>query len=76
MVGFQGHFIGGSSPSKAALVSNLEASMAVGVEAALTELDIRMTLPSTTVLLTQQSTDYQNGVGACVAMAHCVGVAV
>ncbi|KAE9371842.1 glycoside hydrolase family 10 protein [Stipitochalara longipes BDJ] len=45
-----------------------------GVEVALTELDIRMTLPSTTALLTQQSTDYENAVGACVAVANCVGV--
>lgn len=75
-VGFQGHFIVGSSPSKASLVSNLEAFTALGVEVALTELDIRMTLPSTTALLTQQSTDYENAVGACVAVANCVGVTV
>ena len=74
-VGFQGHFIVGSSPSKASLVSNLEAFTALGVEVALTELDIRMTLPSSTALLTQQSTEYGNAVGACV-VANCVGVTV
>ena len=41
-VGFQGHFIVGSSPSKASLVLNLETFTALGVEVALTELDIRM----------------------------------
>jgi endo-1,4-beta-xylanase len=74
-VGFQGHFIVGSSLSKASLVSNLEAFTALGVEVALTELDIRMTLPSTTALLTQKCTEYGNAVGACVA-ANCVGVTV
>jgi endo-1,4-beta-xylanase len=75
-VGFQGHFIVGSSPLKAALVSNLETFTALGVEVALTELGIRMTLPSTTALLTQQSMDYEDAVGACVAVANCVGVTV
>ncbi|KAN0096817.1 glycoside hydrolase family 10 protein [Hyaloscypha variabilis] len=74
-VGFQGHFIVGSSLSKASLVSNLEALTALGVEVALTELDIRMTLPSTTALLTQKCTEYGNAVAACVA-ANCVGVTV
>jgi len=75
-VGFQSHFIVGETPSKAAQVSNLETFTALGVEVALTELDIRMTLPSTTALLTQQSTDYENTVAACVAVSGCVGVTV
>lgn len=75
-VGFESHFIVGSTPSKAAIMSSMEAFTALGVEVAITELDIRMTLPSTTALLTQQSTDYQNTVAACVAVADCVGVTV
>lgn len=75
-VGFQGHFIVGSSPSKASLVSNLEFFTALGVEMALTELDIRIPLPSTTTLLTQQSIDYENAVGACLTVTGCVGVTV
>ena len=75
-VGFQSHFIVGSTPSKADQVSKLESFTALGVEVALTELDIRMTLPSTDALLAQQSTDYENTVAACLAVTDCVGVTV
>lgn len=75
-VGLQAHFIVGSTPSQSAQTTNLAAFTALGVEVAYTELDIRMTLPSTAALLTQQSTDYQNTVAACVANAKCVGVTI
>lgn len=48
----------------------------LGLEVAITELDIRMTLPSTTALLAQQQTDYQNIVAACQALSGCVGVTI
>ncbi|TVY84679.1 Endo-1,4-beta-xylanase D, partial [Lachnellula suecica] len=73
-VGFQAHFIVGSTPSKAVQVANLQSFTALGVEVAITELDIRMTLPSTAALLSQQSTDYQNTVAACLAVKSCVGI--
>jgi endo-1,4-beta-xylanase len=75
-VGFQSHFIVGSTPSTAAQVSNLEAFTALGVEVAITELDVRMTLPSTAALLAQQKVDYQTTTSACVAVKGCVGVTV
>jgi len=75
-VGFQSHFIVGSTPSKASLVENLKSFTELGVEVALTELDIRMQLPSTTASLAQQSTDYQNTVSACLAVTACVGITV
>ncbi|KAJ5758291.1 uncharacterized protein N7511_006985 [Penicillium nucicola] len=75
-VGLQAHFIVGSTPSQSAQTTNLAAFTALGVEVAYTELDIRMTLPSTAALLAQQSTDYQNTVAACVANAKCVGVTI
>lgn len=75
-VGFQSHFIVGSTPSKASQISNLESFTALGVEVALTELDIRMKLPSTTVSLNQQSTDYQDTVEACLEVEGCVGITV
>lgn len=75
-VGFQSHFIVGSTPSKAAQVANLQSFTALGVEVALTELDIRIKLPSTAALLKQQSTDYQNTVEACLAVDGCVGITV
>ncbi|KAJ6189886.1 hypothetical protein N7519_004794 [Penicillium mononematosum] len=75
-VGLQGHFIVGSTPSQSAQTTNLAAFTAMGVDVAYTELDIRMTLPSTTALLTQQSTDYKNTVAACMANTKCVGITI
>lgn len=75
-VGFQAHFVVGGTPSMAAQVANMEAFTALGVEVAITELDIRMTLPATQKLLDQQSVDYQTSTAACVATKGCVGVTV
>ena len=54
----------------------MESFAALGVEVAITELDIRMTLPATDALLAQQKTDYQNVIAACMAVDACVGVTV
>ncbi|KAF4633193.1 hypothetical protein G7Y89_g4922 [Cudoniella acicularis] len=70
-VGLQSHFVVGSTPSKAVQVANLESFTALGVEVAITELDVRMNLPVTAAQTTQQSTDYQNTVAACVAVKDC-----
>ncbi|KAJ6544477.1 endo-1,4-beta-xylanase C precursor [Mycena capillaripes] len=75
-VGIQGHLIVGEVPSKAALVANYQAFTALGIEIAITELDIRMTLPETPALLAQQKTDYQTVISACKAVAGCVGVTI
>ena len=45
---------------------------ALGVEVAITELDIRMTLPATDALLEQQKTDYQSAVSACASVEGCI----
>ena len=71
-IGVQAHLIVGQVPST--LKANLEAFTALGVEVAITELDIRMTLPSTDALLAQQSADYQAVIHACKTVAGCVGV--
>ena len=58
-------------------MSNLETFTALGVEVAYTELDIRFTsLPPTASGLSQQSTDYTNTVGACLATTDCIGITV
>lgn len=75
-VGLQAHFIVGSTPSQSAQASVLSAYAALGVEVAYTELDIRMTLPSTDALLAQQKTDYTNTVAACVAERKCIGITI
>ena len=43
---------------------------------AITELDIRMTLPETDALLEQQKTDYQTVISACNAVPGCIGVTI
>ncbi len=76
-VGLQGHFVVGSTPSQSALVSQLNAFTALGVEVAYTELDIRFSsLPSNASGLQQQAKDYVTVVGACMAVSKCVGVTV
>ncbi|KAG8845582.1 hypothetical protein FRB96_002335 [Tulasnella sp. 330] len=73
-IGCQGHLIVGEAPSASSITANFARFAALGLEWAITELDIRMTLPETTALLTQQASDYANAVGGCVASAACVGI--
>lgn len=73
-VGLQSHFIVGQTPSLATQKANMAAFTALGVDVAITELDIRMTLPDTSALQAQQSTDYQTTTTACVQTKGCVGI--
>ena len=73
-VGLQGHFIVGALPGN--IQQNIEAFTALGVEVAITELDIRMTLPATPALLAQQQKDYQSVVQACMNVEKCVGITI
>ncbi|KAF2710340.1 carbohydrate-binding module family 1 protein [Pleomassaria siparia CBS 279.74] len=75
-VGMQAHFIVGSTPSQAAQTTNINAFVALGVEVAITELDIRTTTPATAAAVTQQAKDYAATVGACKAVAKCVGFTI
>jgi len=75
-VGLQSHFIIGETPSKAAQMSNMEAFTALGVDVAITELDVRGTTPVTLAEQEQQVLDYASSVGACASVAGCVGVTV
>ncbi|KAF8896179.1 endo-1,4-beta xylanase [Infundibulicybe gibba] len=73
-VGIQSHLIVGEVPST--FKANLQQFTALGIEVAITELDIRMTLPSTPALLAQQQSDYRTVIAACKAVPGCVGVTV
>jgi endo-1,4-beta-xylanase len=73
-VGLQAHLIVGQVP--ATLQQNIQRFADLGVDVAITELDIRMTLPSDSAKLTQQAADYKAVMNACVAVARCVGVTV
>ncbi|KAG6812367.1 hypothetical protein H0H92_003178 [Tricholoma furcatifolium] len=71
-VGIQGHLIVGEVPTT--MVENMLQFTALGIEVAITELDIRMTLPETAALLEQQKSDYQTVIEACNSVPGCVGV--
>lgn len=73
-IGIQGHLIVGSVPST--IKANIQQFVDLGVEVAITELDIRMTLPVTDALLAQQKKDYQTVIAACRAVTRCIGVTI
>ncbi|NBM18807.1 endo-1,4-beta-xylanase [Streptomyces sp. GC420] len=71
-VGFQGHLILGQVPST--LRANLQRFADLGVDVAVTELDIRMDLPATDAKLQQQKAEFKAVTAACLAVARCAGV--
>ncbi|KAF9807719.1 hypothetical protein IEO21_08102 [Rhodonia placenta] len=73
-VGLESHFIVGEVPTT--IVENMQAFAALGLEFAITELDIRMELPATADLYEQQKTDYYTVVSACMQVEQCVGITV
>jgi len=73
-IGVQGHLILGQLPTD--IRENLQAFADVGVDVAITELDIRMDLPVTPAKLEQQRKDYQYVVASCKAVKRCVGVTI
>ncbi|KAG8919402.1 hypothetical protein FRC01_001301 [Tulasnella sp. 417] len=73
-MGAQAHLIVGSLPGN--LGSNVARFVALGLEWAYTELDIRMTLPATDALLATQATNYASIATACVGNSGCVGITV
>ncbi|TDZ61789.1 Endo-1,4-beta-xylanase 5 [Colletotrichum trifolii] len=76
-VGFQGHFEVGKTPSAAALARVFSRFTDLGLEVALTELDVRhKSLPAGDAAVQQQARDYAGAVKACVDTAKCVGVVV
>ncbi|KAK3943881.1 glycoside hydrolase superfamily [Diplogelasinospora grovesii] len=77
-VGLQSHFTVGGTPSIDRQISNMQSFAELGVEVAITELDIRLNLlpPVTAANLAQQKRDYKTTVGACMQVEKCVGVTV
>lgn len=75
-VGLQSHFLVGQTPTLEDQVNNMHAFTKLGVDVAITELDIRLDLPANEFNLAQQSLDYQATVGACILVKGCVGVTV
>lgn len=73
-VGLQAHLVLGQVPST--MRQNIARFAALGVDVAITELDVRMPLPATSAKLAQQARDYSAVVSACLAVARCVGITV
>ncbi|MFD1048245.1 endo-1,4-beta-xylanase, partial [Kibdelosporangium lantanae] len=71
-VGIQAHLIIGQVPSS--MQQNIQRFVDLGVEVAITELDIRMNTPSSSDKLATQASDYTKVANACVAVTGCVGI--
>ncbi|KAF6807249.1 Endo-1,4-beta-xylanase 5 [Colletotrichum sojae] len=76
-VGLQAHFEVGKTPSAQTLSGVMKRFADLGVEVALTELDVRHNkLPSDDAAKQQQAKDYASVVKTCVDTKACVGVVV
>lgn len=75
-IGLQDHLIVGSSPSLEDQVANMRAFADLGLEVAITELDIRAENPEAGQYHEQQSKDYAATIGACNEVKECVGVTI
>ncbi|KIO31595.1 glycoside hydrolase family 10 protein, partial [Tulasnella calospora MUT 4182] len=73
-MGAQAHLIVGSLPGN--LSANIARFVALGLEWAYTELDIRITLPTTDALLATQASNYASITTACLSSSGCVGITV
>jgi endo-1,4-beta-xylanase len=71
-VGFQAHLIVGLVPHD--LAENMKRFADLGLDVAVTELDIRIKLPSSAENLSQQAKDYATVFKACLSISRCVGV--
>jgi endo-1,4-beta-xylanase len=71
-VGLQSHFVAGSAPADLAAV--MAEFVALGVDVAVTELDLRIRLPADKQSLITQADDYGSVVRACSETPRCVGV--
>jgi endo-1,4-beta-xylanase len=74
-VGFQGHLaLQYGFPSR--MQENLQRFADLGLDVAITELDIRMQLPADSTKLATQATWYSDVTKACLAVSRCVGITI
>jgi len=71
-VGFESHYQVGGVPST--LAANIARFAALGLEVHITELDVRVQLPSTSAALQTQAQNYRDVVSACMQNAACDAV--
>jgi endo-1,4-beta-xylanase len=74
-VGFQGH-LGIQYPYPDTLTDNLRRFAALGVDVALTEVDVRMILPVTAEKLAIQADQFKGMLNSCQAVRRCVSYTV
>jgi endo-1,4-beta-xylanase len=74
-VGFQGH-LGIQYPYPDTLGDNLKRFAALGVDVALTEVDVRMILPVTPEKLATQADQFKGMLNSCQAVRRCVSYTV
>ncbi|KIO33351.1 glycoside hydrolase family 10 protein [Tulasnella calospora MUT 4182] len=72
--GIQGHLVVAQLPKD--IPQNIARFAGLGLEVAITELDIRMDLPNNAKNATLQANDYKTVVNACVDNRACVGITV
>jgi endo-1,4-beta-xylanase len=75
-VGLQAHFTIGRAPTYTDIRSALNLFTKLGLETALTELDVRVDLPDNSTKQATQAAVYAESVRACVDEKSCVGVTV
>jgi endo-1,4-beta-xylanase len=71
-IGFESHFILGQIPSD--MQANMQRFANLGLDVAVTELDVRINLPSTAANLQTQATNFAAVVKDCLGVTRCVGV--
>lgn len=75
-IGLQSHFTVGRAPSLDEQIENMKLFADMGVEIAMTELDVRVPDPANATSLGVQSRVYEDSVGACMQVDECIGVTV
>ncbi|KAI1474102.1 glycoside hydrolase family 10 protein [Daldinia eschscholtzii] len=75
-VGMQAHLVASRAPTLDQQTAVMESYGALGVEVALTELDVRVEMPINETSMAWQSEVYKNSTRACVQVAACVGVTI
>jgi endo-1,4-beta-xylanase len=75
-VGLQSHFTTGRSPTIDQQISTMESYTDLGLEVAITELDVRNPQPENATVLAGQKQAYGDAVGACMQVDRCVGITV
>ncbi|KAF2637206.1 glycoside hydrolase [Massarina eburnea CBS 473.64] len=75
-IGLQAHFTVGRAPTYDDVKAALNLFIPLGVETALTELDVRIQLPDSLEKQALQAQVYANSTKACMDVGDCVGVTV